>query len=327
MRGEVATLQARLSTYTLGQGDNLVGDVDISGLGAHYGITLVHVGDPYNYLDVGPTTTRYVDGRPLTDDKINFEDLVMFAINYGTVTVSGMTTALPQLAAVTPAAADALVLLSPDAVAAGEMVTVPLRMSGTGLVQAVSTRLSWDAAVVEPVGLAAGELLLRLNGVVLSPEPGTGDGAVLGEGRGVAGEGVLATVTFRALAKGDPQIRLEAVDARDTRNAMVTLNATREAAAPALPTVTALSFAQPNPFRDEVTLAFSLAQPGPVSLRIYSVDGRLVRTLASGTREAGYYRPVWDGRDDHGNAMSAGVYYARLVAGRVRVTRTMSYLR
>ena len=76
-----------------------------------------------------------------------------------------------------------------------------------------------------------------------------------------------------------------------------------------------------------MTLSFSLAERGPVDLRIYSVDGRLVRTLVSGTQEPGYYRPVWDGRDDHGNAMSAGVFYARLVAGRVHMTRTMSYLR
>ncbi len=311
--------------YVHGFGDNLVQDEDISELGAHYGITLAHVGDTYNYLDVGPTTTRYVDGRPLTDDKINFEDLVMFAINYGLVSA---TTELPEVAALagTPAALDALVLQSPDAVAAGAVVTVPLRLQGTGLVKAVSTRLSWDATVVEPVGYAAGELL-QLNGVALSPEPGVVDVAALGMGLGIAGEGTLATVTFKVLAAGDPAIRIEAVDARDTRNEPVTLNATREALAPALPTVTTLSFAQPNPFRGTVTLSFSLAQSGPVDLRIYGVDGRLVRTLVSGTQEAGYYRPVWDGRDDHGNEMSAGVFYARLVAGKVRVTRTMSYLR
>jgi hypothetical protein len=311
--------------YVHGFGDNLVQDEDISELGAHYGITLAHVGDTYNYLDVGPTTTRYVDGRPLTDDKINFEDLVMFAINYGLVSA---TTELPEVAALagTPAALDALVLQSPDAVAVGAVVTVPLRLQGTGLVKAISTRLSWDATVVEPVGYAAGELL-QLNGVALSPEPGVVDVAALGEGRGIAGEGTLATVTFKVLAAGDPAIRIEAVDARDTRNEPVTLNATREALAPALPTVTTLSFAMPNPFRGTVTLAFSLAQSGPVDLRIYGVDGRLVRTLVSGTQEPGYYRPVWDGRDDHGNEMSAGVFYARLVAGKVRVTRTMSYLR
>ena len=126
-----------------------------------------------------------MDGRPLTDDKVNFEDLVMFAINYGMVSA---TTELPQVAATTrtPAATDALVLQSPDQVKVGEPVTVPLRMQGTGLVQAISTRLSWDATVVEPVGQAAGELL-QLNGVALSPEPGTVDVAVLGDGPGHRG--------------------------------------------------------------------------------------------------------------------------------------------
>jgi hypothetical protein len=36
---------------------------------------------------------------------------------------------------------------------------------------------------------------------------------------------------------------------------------------------------------------------------------------------------VWDGRDDHGNAASAGVYYARFVTAKVRMTRTMVYLK
>jgi hypothetical protein len=311
-----------------GLGDNLVQEEDISELGAHYGTTLAHVGATYAYLDVGPTTTHYVDGRPLTDDRINFEDLVMFAINFGTVTTSAVV-ARPPVAAtgLTPAATDALVLQSPDAVTMGALLTVPLRMQGTGLVQAVSARLSWDATVVEPVGQAAGDLLLTLNGVALSPEPGAVDIAVLGEGRGVIGDGTLATVTFRVIANGDPRIRIESVDARDTRNNPILLSASRELLGPALPTVTTLSFAQPNPFRSQVTLAFSLAERGPVSLRIYSVDGRLVRTLVSGSQDAGYYRPVWDGRDDQGHAMSAGVFYARLVAGRVRMTRTMSYLK
>jgi len=328
----IGTLDYHLGDVTDGTihglGDNLVQEEDISELGAHYGTTLAHVGATYAYLDVGPTTTHYVDGRPLTDDRINFEDLVMFAINFGTVTTSAVV-ARPPVAAtgLTPAATDALVLQSPDAVTMGALLTVPLRMQGTGLVQAVSARLSWDATVVEPVGQAAGDLLLTLNGVALSPEPGAVDIAVLGEGRGVIGDGTLATVTFRVIANGDPRIRIESVDARDTRNNPILLSASRELLGPALPTVTTLSFAQPNPFRSQVTLAFSLAERGPVSLRIFSVDGRLVRTLVSGSQDAGYYRPVWDGRDDQGHAMSAGVFYARLVAGRVRMTRTMSYLK
>jgi len=227
----------------------------------------------------------------------------------------------------TPAAVDRLTVQSPDNVARGAVLRVPLVMQGTGTVQALSVRLSWDAAVVQPTGLEAEALLNRLNGVALSPSPGTVDLAVYGMGRAVTGQGALATVGFKAIANGDPKIRIETVDARDTRNRAIALDASRELMASELPSVTALQMAMPNPFRDDVTLAFSLAERGRVELGIYSVDGRRVRTLATGDQEPGYYRLVWDGRDDQGNAVSAGVFYARLVAGHAGFTRTVVYLR
>jgi hypothetical protein len=153
------------------------------------------------------------------------------------------------------------------------------------------------------------------------------DAAVLGLGRGMTGTGQLATVTFKVIANGDPKIRIEAVDARDTHNQPVKVNASREVLAPELPKVTMLQMSMPNPFRETAMLAFSLAQRGAVDLSIYSVDGRRVRTLVSGSQAPGYYRFVWDGRDDGGNAMSAGVFYARFVAGQARFTRKMTYLR
>jgi len=75
---------------TNGQGDNLVNVADISLLGAHYGITIVH-NDPVNYLDVGPTTDGSVNGRPLTDNQIQFEDLIIFAINFGAVSARSIS--------------------------------------------------------------------------------------------------------------------------------------------------------------------------------------------------------------------------------------------
>jgi flagellar hook assembly protein FlgD len=91
--------------------------------------------------------------------------------------------------------------------------------------------------------------------------------------------------------------------------------------------VTRLAPSSPNPFRHTATISFSLAQRGPVELLLYSVDGRRVRTLAQGVREPGEYRLVWDGRDDNGNPMSAGVYYAHLVTAQGRLTRTMTHLK
>jgi flagellar hook assembly protein FlgD len=94
-----------------------------------------------------------------------------------------------------------------------------------------------------------------------------------------------------------------------------------------LPTVTQLAPATPNPFRQTATIAFSLAQGGPVELAVFSVDGRRVRTLVGESREPGEYRVTWDGRDDRGNPMSAGVYYAQLKTARRGFTRTLTYLK
>ncbi|MGB3341797.1 MAG: FlgD immunoglobulin-like domain containing protein, partial [bacterium] len=51
-----------------------------------------------------------------------------------------------------------------------------------------------------------------------------------------------------------------------------------------------------------------------ISLRIYDAAGRLVRTMASGKCEPGYYTRVWDVRDDLGRRVPAGVYFVRFEA-------------
>lgn len=70
-----------------GQGDNLVFSPDISLIGANYGKVLV-LNDPVNYLDVGPTDNGSVNGLPLTDDLVNFDDIILFAINFGQVSLT-----------------------------------------------------------------------------------------------------------------------------------------------------------------------------------------------------------------------------------------------
>jgi hypothetical protein len=307
---------------TQGTGDNLVSTSDVSLLGAHYGITLALNG-PFNYLDVGPTTTSYVDGRPTTDNLVNFEDLVMFAINFNQV--SGP--ARPAAMSGSMPSSDGLVLESPDQVALNTTLAAELHAQGAGNVQAMSIRLSWDPAVVQPTGQEAGELLKGQNGVAFTPKLGTVDAAVLGTGQTLRGEGLLASVSFKAIANGDPRIRIETVDARDTRNRRLAVTTSRQALAPDLPKVTALSPALPNPFRQTVSLGFSLSQAGPVELSVYSVDGSRVRTLMKGVQGAGNYQNVWDGRDDSGRLMAAGVYYVHFAAGSVKTTKVITFLK
>ncbi len=71
----------------------------------------------------------------------------------------------------------------------------------------------------------------------------------------------------------------------------------------------------PNPFNPSTRIAFTLERELGLTLSIHDVQGRRVRTLATGTLPAGAHTATWDGRDGAGLPMASGVYLARLSAG------------
>lgn len=84
----------------------------------------------------------------------------------------------------------------------------------------------------------------------------------------------------------------------------------------------------PNPFNPVTTIRFDLPHPGRVSLRIYDVAGRLVRTLHKGVpMPAGPGTAVWRGMDDGGKSVASGTYFCRLTAGNHSKIRSMTLLR
>ena len=68
----------------------------------------------------------------------------------------------------------------------------------------------------------------------------------------------------------------------------------------------------PNPFNPRTVISFELGRAGPVSLVIYDITGRSVRTLVTHELAQGLHSSVWDGRDEAGRAVSSGVYCSRL---------------
>jgi hypothetical protein len=76
----------------------------------------------------------------------------------------------------------------------------------------------------------------------------------------------------------------------------------------------------PNPFNPRTTVRFTVPFAGPVTVAIYDARGARVATLVDRTeREAGAYRVEWSGRSDNGNAVSSGIYFARIEhAGAIR---------
>jgi hypothetical protein len=85
------------------------------------------------------------------------------------------------------------------------------------------------------------------------------------------------------------------------------------ATVPAAP-ATRLAAARPNPFAGRTAIRYVLAAGGEARLEVYDVAGRRVRTLVAGVRPAGTHEVEWDGRDDAGRRVAAGVYRCRLRA-------------
>jgi phosphatidylserine/phosphatidylglycerophosphate/cardiolipin synthase-like enzyme len=74
----------------------------------------------------------------------------------------------------------------------------------------------------------------------------------------------------------------------------------------------------PNPFNPSLNVRYVLPSPAVVSLRVYDVSGRLVKTLQENHSELpGFHSIPWDGKDSSGRNLGSGVYVVRLEAGKV----------
>lgn len=78
---------------------------------------------------------------------------------------------------------------------------------------------------------------------------------------------------------------------------------------------TFLSPPEPNPTSGRATLRLNLGRPARVNLALYSVGGRLVRSILGQRMDAGSYRVEWNGRDQQGRPVASGVYLLRLNVG------------
>ena len=81
------------------------------------------------------------------------------------------------------------------------------------------------------------------------------------------------------------------------------------------PLAFALQQNYPNPFNPSTTIPFEILNGGFVSLRVYDVLGREIRTLVNGDMPAGTYSARWNGESDNGQPVPSGMYFVRMVAG------------
>jgi hypothetical protein len=314
-----------------GSGDNQVGLVDLSALANAYG---QQDGQPlYNAnLDIGPTSDGTVDGLPETDNRIQFQDLIIFALNFGSYQMAPPPAVL--LAADVPSGRTELTVRA-EPVGEG-MVVARLFLSGNpGTLKGVHAILEHPGA--EVVGVTCGSLLDRQSGELffthlLDEEVEVGSRvrgvgvhtAILGEGIAIHGQGEVATIVFRGAADG---LRLVHADLRDLQNQPlggVSAGIDEPTASGSQAVRHELLAAQPNPFNPQTTIRFRLASAEHTTLRIYDVSGQLVRTLADGALPAGEHAIAWNGRNERGEPQSTGVYFTALEAGGFRAQQKLT---
>ena len=68
----------------------------------------------------------------------------------------------------------------------------------------------------------------------------------------------------------------------------------------------------PNPFNPVTKIRFAVSKPGNYTLRLYNVQGALIKTVANQHYDVGTHEATWDGRTTSGGKAASGVYYAKI---------------
>ncbi len=69
----------------------------------------------------------------------------------------------------------------------------------------------------------------------------------------------------------------------------------------------------PNPFNPSTRIDYQIPEAGNVSVKIHNSVGEVVKNLESGFKDAGYYKIVWDGKNDFNEAVASGVYICQVI--------------
>ncbi|MCS3612969.1 cohesin domain-containing protein [Salinibacter ruber] len=102
----------------------------------------------------------------------------------------------------------------------------------------------------------------------------------------------------------------------------VRLGDAEEIAQQTAPDKTRLRANYPNPFSEQTTIEYDLAEQSEVNIRVYNVLGQQVATLAQGRKQAGTYKIDWSGQ-----SLSSGKYFVRLEAGGTTDTKQVTVVR
>ncbi len=116
--------------------------------------------------------------------------------------------------------------------------------------------------------------------------------------------------------EADYTYRLSEVSIEGERNVIASTSVHIDA----LPMITQLFAAYPNPFNPTTTVAYQLAKEERVEISVYNTLGSFIKTLYSSNQPAGSYQVNWNGTDENGSKVPSGAYLIRMQTDKVTQT-------
>jgi hypothetical protein len=142
----------------------------------------------------------------------------------------------------------------------------------------------------------------------------------------VSGGGVATSATFSTFVTlGQPVVGVAAGSTLAVVSGLAPSVAGSTVEAPPVPPpgATGISRIMPNPFTRRIAISLDIARGELTALRVFDIDGRLIRTLINRRLEPGTYSIEWDGTALQGVPVGAGMYFCRFQSGAITETRRL----
>ena len=295
-----------VSDGTPWQFDGEVDPSDITTLGSFFGLSNIGLNHPGHQVDVGPTHDNSRLGIPETDDQIDFEDLMIFAMNFNVVSAAKGDNTPGSMA-----------YLGWERLEDGRYAISVEQANGLkGLHVVGSSNVN---------GVSAGALIAEQSEMTFMTNVGSqldANVAVMGLDVSFSGQGELLIIN----AVGELSLEDLVFTARGMDNSEMEISFTQATGA-IMPTVFSLGSNYPNPFNPMTKISFSLPEAQNVKLTVYGLDGRKVATLVNESFAAGNHDVVWTGRNDQNQNVASGTYFYRINAGPYSEVRKMTLMK
>lgn len=79
----------------------------------------------------------------------------------------------------------------------------------------------------------------------------------------------------------------------------------------------------PNPFKNSANFNYKIKTEARVSVEVYDLSGKIIRNIFNGIMRSGRHTTSWDGRDEHGVEMPAGIYIIKCQVGEYQETKQL----